>query len=77
MADYLSHIKKLDDEEGEMCYGGMASYGDIEFPVKIRIKENQFLYVQCVNIKERSESEKVIKFYIATLNKLLRKEGEM
>ena len=52
LTDYFSHIKRLEDEEGEMCYGGMASYDDTSFPVKIKIKENHFLYVQCANIRD-------------------------
>ena len=24
--DYLPHIKQLNDEDGEICFGGMASY---------------------------------------------------
>ena len=58
--DYLPHIKRLKDEDGEVCYGGMASFDNFKFPLKIYIKPNQFLYIQSVNIMEASECLKAI-----------------
>ena len=72
--DYLPHIRQLKDEDGETCFGGMASYDNIKFPLKLKVKPNQFLYIQAVNIMETSESLKAIEFYIGTLNTLLMKD---
>ena len=36
------------NEQGEISYGGMAVYKQYQFPVRICVKPNQFLYVQCV-----------------------------
>lgn len=74
LTDFLPHIKRMDDEEGEVCFGGKVFYGKIEFPLKIRIKPNQFLYIQSVNVHEKEETLKAIEFYIATLNHFLMKE---
>lgn len=74
LMDYLPHIRRLKDEEGEACFGGMASYDNIQFPLKVRIKPNHFLYIQSVDIMETSESVKAMEFYIGTLNTLLMKD---
>ena len=34
------------NQQGEISYGGMAVYKSQQFPVRISIKPNQFLYVQ-------------------------------
>lgn len=41
--------KGTPNSQGEICYGGFATYKSIEFPVRICIKPNQFLYIQGVN----------------------------
>lgn len=74
LMDYLPHIKKIKDEDGEICYGGKAIYEKSNFPLKVRIKPNQFLYLQAVAENESEEHLKVIQFYIATLNHFLMKE---
>ena len=74
LMDYLPHLQKLNDEDGEICFGGKASYKEIEFALKIRIKPNQFLYIQCVNYLHVKEIQRSIEFYIASLNHLLMKE---
>jgi hypothetical protein len=42
----------MEDEDGEICYAGIAAYKNIAFPLKIRIKPNQFLYAQSTSSSE-------------------------
>jgi hypothetical protein len=50
LREYFPSISILNkgntNEKGELMYGGMALFYNNEFPVKISIKPNQFLYIQ-------------------------------
>lgn len=64
------------NEQGEISYGGMAVYRQYQFPVRICVKPNQFLYVQAVmTSSDEARSEiPIVEFYVSTLTCLLMKE---
>jgi len=65
------------NEQGEIGYGGMAIYKNYQFPVRICIKPNQFLYVQAAASlpdKKDNDESSIIEFYICTVTHLLMKE---
>lgn len=67
--------KGIPNSQGEICYGGIATYKKIQFPVRVSIKPNQFLYIQGVNESQdiNVESVSVIQYYISLLTHLLMK----
>ena len=65
LKDYFQSMsvlnKGLANSQGEISYGGLAHYRDMQFPVQISIKPNQFLYVQgSVNYNNFKGSQEAI-----------------
>lgn len=77
LGDYLPHIQKIGGGQpnnlGEISFGGRACYKNVSVPLKISIKPNHFLYIQCPESKTE-EDKKVFGFLIATLNHFLMKD---
>ncbi len=82
LKDYFQSMGILNkgqpNEQGEISYGGMALYKQHQFPVRVSVKPNQFLYVQA--LVEPGDEDKgdrqVVEYYVSTVTHLLMKEIE-
>lgn len=67
---YLPNLLLLEDSKQLVVYAGKGRYKLTEFVFKVNIKLNNFLCVQGVLYDSEAGQEKMIKYYICSLNQL-------